>query len=222
MYSKRQHVVESLEHIGLIQDARVHSTIPSPLTFGYRNKMEFSCSDRRWLLSEEMGKKDVDRNFALGLHVSGTYYKVLDTHACLLQPQLGNLIMDDVRRFMKTSSQPVYGLRSHTGFWRFLMLRHSVSTDEWMVNIITAFEDRKTVQPLADLLVDKYPQVVGQWELLSTIVKQGASIGAGAVILPGIIIGKEAIVGAGAVVTKNVPDKAIVAGNPAKVIRFIE
>jgi len=83
---KQQHVAESIERIGLIRDVPVHPTISSPLTFGYRNKMEFSCSDRRWLLPDEMGKEGIDRNFALGLHVPGTFYKVLDTGSCLLQP----------------------------------------------------------------------------------------------------------------------------------------
>jgi 23S rRNA (uracil1939-C5)-methyltransferase len=178
---KRQHVIESIEHIGLIQNVQVHPTIPSPLTFGYRNKMEFSCADRRWLLPEEMGKDDIDRGFALGLHVPGTFYKVLDTEACLLQPDLGNYILNDVRNFMKDSDQPVYGLRSHTGFWRFLMLRHSVAFDQWMVNIITASEDRKTLEPLADLLMDKYPKIVA---IVNNVTSRKAGIAVGEVERP--------------------------------------
>jgi acetyltransferase-like isoleucine patch superfamily enzyme len=62
---------------------------------------------------------------------------------------------------------------------------------------------------------DLYPKVKGEWTLVKTQVKSGASLGANSVILPGLVIGKQAIIGAGAVVTKDVPDKAIVAGNPA-------
>jgi UDP-2-acetamido-3-amino-2,3-dideoxy-glucuronate N-acetyltransferase len=62
-------------------------------------------------------------------------------------------------------------------------------------------------------------QTTGGWEVVSTLVKRGASIGSGAVILAGITIGERALVGAGAVVTKSVPPGAIVAGNPAKVLR---
>ena len=65
---------------------------------------------------------------------------------------------------------------------------------------------------------DKYPKVKGKWELRETIVENDVSIGAGAVVLPGIRIGRGAMVGAGAVVTKDVPGNAVVAGNPAKVI----
>jgi 23S rRNA (uracil1939-C5)-methyltransferase len=157
---KRQHVAESIEHIGLIKGVPVHPTLPSPLTFGYRNKMEFSGSDRRWLMKEELGNPDMDISFALGLHVPGTFHKVLDIRACLLQPDLGNRILDDVREFMKNSDQPVYGLRSHEGFWRFLVLRHSVAYDQWMVNIVTQAEDAETMKPLAEMLTEKYPSVV--------------------------------------------------------------
>ncbi len=55
-----------------------------------------------------------------------------------------------------------------------------------------------------------------------TLVKHGASIGGGAVILPGVTIGERAMIGAGAVVTKSVPDHAVVVGNPAYIVRFVE
>lgn len=67
---------------------------------------------------------------------------------------------------------------------------------------------------------DKYPRVDKKMDFLKTVVKQGASIGSNATILGGITIGKHAIVGAGAVVTKDVPDFAVVAGNPAKILRY--
>ena len=155
---KQQHVSDSLKHIGFVEDAVVHPTISSDLIFGYRNKMEFSLSDRRWLLPDEMDL-GIEAGFALGLHVPGTFYKVLDIKKCLLQPDLGNLILEDVRNFIKNSDLPVYGLRSHVGFWRFLMLRHSAFHDQWMVNIITADENREKLQPLADLLIKKYPKI---------------------------------------------------------------
>lgn len=181
---KRQHVVESFEHIGLIKDVSVHTTIPSKLIFGYRNKMEFSCSDRRWLLPEDMDRDDIDRSFALGLHVPGTFYKVLDTKTCLLMPELGNHILEQVRRFIKGSGLPVYGLRSHSGFWRFVMLRHSVAYDQWMVNIITAAEDRETVQPLADQLIESNPKIVSVINNI-TSRKAGVAIGEYEILLAG-------------------------------------
>ena len=173
---KRQHVLDSLEHIGSIRDVMVHDTIPSKLIFGYRNKMEFSCSDRRWLLPHELDRVDVDMGFALGLHVPGTFHKVIDTRECLLQPDLGNQLMDKVRTFIRSSDKPVYGLRSHIGFWRFLVLRHSVAHDQWMVNIVTSEDGRETVQPLADRLIDRYPKVVS---IINNITSRKAGVAVG-------------------------------------------
>jgi UDP-2-acetamido-3-amino-2,3-dideoxy-glucuronate N-acetyltransferase len=76
-------------------------------------------------------------------------------------------------------------------------------------------EDDVFVGPNVTFTNDKYPKVKGEWALLKTLVKSGAALGANSVILPGVTIGKEALVGAGSVVTKDVPDLAIVSGNPA-------
>jgi len=76
-------------------------------------------------------------------------------------------------------------------------------------------EDNCFISPRVCFTNDKYPKVNGKEELLKTLVKKGACIGANATILPGITIGENAIVGAGAVVTKDVPDEVIVIGNPA-------
>jgi 23S rRNA (uracil1939-C5)-methyltransferase len=173
---KRNHVQDSLEHIGLIKNIDVHPTIPSETIFGYRNKMEFSCADRRWLLPDELNRPEIDREFALGLHVPGTFDKVIDTRVCLLQPDLGNEILNAVRSFMRASDAPVYGLRSHTGFWRFVVLRHSVAYDQWMVNIVTAHEDLELLRPLAEGLMEKYPQVVS---VINNVTSRKASVAIG-------------------------------------------
>jgi 23S rRNA (uracil1939-C5)-methyltransferase len=157
---KRQHVAESLEHIGAITGVPVHATLASPVLFGYRNKMEFTCTDRRWLLPEEMGQPGAENDFAIGLHVPGTFHKVIDIAECLLQPAAGNRILEAIRGFIRSSGLPVYGLRSHAGFWRFVMLRNSAANGGWMVNIITAFEDRAMVTTLAERLTAAFPEVV--------------------------------------------------------------
>ena len=181
---KRAHVSESIEHIGLIKGVTVHPAVPSELIYGYRNKMEFSCSDRRWLMPDELGQEGIDRGFALGLHVPGTFHKVLDTRKCLLMPEEGNQILNDIRRYMQTSGIPVYGLRSHVGFWRFVMLRHSAAYDQWLVNIITSSEDRNAVQPLADKLTETYPRIVAVVNNI-TSRKAGIAIGEYEILLAG-------------------------------------
>jgi 23S rRNA (uracil1939-C5)-methyltransferase len=157
---KGEHVAEALKHIGGFEEVSVHPVVPSSKIFGYRNKMEFSFSDRRWLLPEELSREDIQKDFALGLHVPGTFDKVLDTEVCLLLPGTGNEILSDVRHYAKESGIPPYGLKSHKGFWRFLMLRHAADPDDWMVNIVTSEEQRGWVQPLADILYRKYKNVM--------------------------------------------------------------
>jgi 23S rRNA (uracil1939-C5)-methyltransferase len=173
---KTRHVAESISHIGMIENVLVHPTIHLDPIFGYRNKMEFSCSEKRWLLPSEMGMADVEQGFALGLHAPGTFFKVLDIDECHLQPELGNHILNDIRQYIKISNVPVYGLKSHEGFWRFVMLRHSVFYNTWMVNIITSSEDIETVGPLADLLMEKYPEVVS---VVNNITSRKSSVAIG-------------------------------------------
>jgi acetyltransferase-like isoleucine patch superfamily enzyme len=81
-------------------------------------------------------------------------------------------------------------------------------------------EDDVFVGPNVTFTNDKYPKSRGQWKLLRTTVKKGASIGANSVVLPGVTIGEKALVGAGSVVTKDVPSRAIVAGNPARIVGY--
>jgi UDP-2-acetamido-3-amino-2,3-dideoxy-glucuronate N-acetyltransferase len=81
-------------------------------------------------------------------------------------------------------------------------------------------EDNVFVGPNVSFTNDKYPKVKGEWKLLRTRIMKGASIGANSIILPGVTIGEEALVGAGSVVTEDVPGKAIVAGNPARVMGY--
>jgi 23S rRNA (uracil1939-C5)-methyltransferase len=94
----------------------------------------------------------------------------------LLQPDLGNKLMAEVRTFVRSSDKPVYGLRSHIGFWRFLVVRHSVAHDQWMVNIVTAEDSRRTVKPLADRLMNRYPKVVS---VINNITSRKAGVAVG-------------------------------------------
>jgi len=76
-------------------------------------------------------------------------------------------------------------------------------------------EDDVFIGPSVSFTNDKHPRVKGEWKLLQTTVKKGASIGANSTILAGVTVGEGALVGAGSVVTKSVPDRTVVAGNPA-------
>jgi 23S rRNA (uracil1939-C5)-methyltransferase len=149
---KTGHIKDAMARIGAIDNVLVHDVIPSDRIYGYRNKMEFSFSDRCWLPAEKYAKGEREGGFGLGLHMPGTFFKVMDIDACLLQHDTGNFILNEVKRYVKESGVPVYGLKDHRGFWRFLTLRYSTAFDEWLINLVTSEEDRAAVMPLAESL----------------------------------------------------------------------
>lgn len=181
---KKRHVKASLEHIGRLKDVPVKDVIPSDPVFGYRNKMEFSCTPHRWLMPEELNNPDVAKDFGIGLHVPGTFDRVIDIHQCEITPKAGNDILNDVRQFILDSGLPAYHLKTHEGFWRFLMLRHSVAFDTWMVNIVTKTKNLDIVTQLSDLLARKYDNTAAIVNNI-TDAKSGVSMGQEEICLHG-------------------------------------
>ena len=161
-------VEELLHHIGKVADVPVHPALPAPQALGYRNKMEFSFSDKRWLLPEELDNKEDYEHFALGLHVPGTFDKIINIDGCLLQHERGNEILREVKKYARGSGLPVYGLRSHQGFWRYLVLRHSHYFDEWMVNIVTSEEREPELRTLASILRDRFGNIESLVQSINT------------------------------------------------------
>lgn len=182
---KKRHVAESMQHIGGLKDIPVRDVVPSDPVYEYRNKMEFSCTSSRWLLPEELEDETIEKGFGIGLHVPGTFDKVIDIRHCEIMPALGNEILNDVRSFIKTSGLLPYHLRTHEGFWRFLMLRHSVAFDSWMVNIVTKYKDMDAVDRLAQKLTDTYPQIESVVNNI-TDAKSGVSVGQQEICLHGL------------------------------------
>jgi 23S rRNA (uracil1939-C5)-methyltransferase len=172
---KRRHVAESLEHIALISG--IPFIRPCRRTvFGYRNKMEFSCSDRRWLMPHEMGT-DADISFALGLHVPGTFHKVLDTRACLLQPEAGNRILGCRAPYMRASTGRSTGCvpTKASGGFSCCGIRRPM-TAGWSISSPPA-KIRDAVMPLADLIQDhRFPEVVSVVNNI-TARRSGVAIG---------------------------------------------
>ncbi|MBD3225726.1 MAG: 23S rRNA (uracil(1939)-C(5))-methyltransferase RlmD [Caldithrix sp.] len=152
-------VGESLHHIGGLEKIGVNEVIPSSNPFAYRNKMEFSFSDRRWLLPHELGDDAISRDFALGLHVPGAYDKILHIDHCLLQSETANEILRFIQEYARTHHLAAYGIKSHQGFLRFLVIRQSSYTQKLMINIVTAYKDVDSLRPLADQLIKKWSQV---------------------------------------------------------------
>ncbi len=119
---KQELVKETFEHIAGLKDFDFEEIIPSGNQFLYRNKMEFSFSDRRWLTKEEIGSEDVfDKEFALGLHIPRIFDKVLDINECFLQSEISNQILNFTRTFFKERNASIYSTKTHTGFLRNLV-----------------------------------------------------------------------------------------------------
>jgi 23S rRNA (uracil1939-C5)-methyltransferase len=173
---KRQHVTESVTHIAGIDNTPVLPPLPSHKIWAYRNKMEFSFSDHRWFLPDELGNPDLERSFVLGLHVSGTFDKIINIDHCLLQSDSANKVLRTVFSYCKQYHLVPYSLKLHTGFLRFLVIRESQDSGSLMINLVTAYEDQKSLWPLAKHVMQVVPEVVS---FINTINDRKAQIACG-------------------------------------------
>ena len=130
---KRQQVIDHFQRIAKVPLPEVAPTLGSEQITYYRNKLEFSFSDQRWLTREELAQKEVkyDRR-ALGFHMPGSFEKVLPINHCYLQDDPSNAIRRAIDAYAKANSIPYYNARRHSGILRTLMIR-STSTGEFMV-----------------------------------------------------------------------------------------
>ena len=139
-------------------DFKLDKVVKADAIYNYRNKMEFTFSPNRWVLDSE--PEGVDKSFALGLHIPGRFDKILDVKNCHIQPEIGNRILKTAREVcLKNPELRPYNPRSHVGFLRFLMLRYGVNTGDLMVNIVTSYHDINKVSLLADVLLEKFPDI---------------------------------------------------------------
>ncbi len=131
--------------------------IPAPETFHYRNKMEFTISNRRWLVAGQ--PEPVNPNFALGLHIPGRFDKILDIDSCHIQPEIGNRITAVVRETAIANGLKPYDPKTHIGFLRHLAVRFTHGGDQVMINIVTAWENPDGLAPVVTALTDAFPQI---------------------------------------------------------------
>jgi len=159
--AKSRQVKDILQRIGGIDDPPMLDVIGADNLYGYRNKMEFTFSDRRWLLQDDAMEKP--ENFALGLHVPGRFDKVLDLDVCLLQSDFNNKIMGTIKQFALESGLPPYSQKTHEGFWRFLILRNGQQTGQHMIHLVTSGQfgedGNKAVDKLCQTILDKHPDL---------------------------------------------------------------
>lgn len=151
---KRKQVQDALEHIGGFRDLTCDPCLPAPKLFGYRNKMDFSFTDLRYLTTDEIeiepGEHDKPLDFALGFHAPGCYAKAIDIDHCDLSPEEMNVALNTVRAFClrHKTELPIYSTRSHTGELRNLVVRKGGNTEEFMVNLVTSTHNPELMQEL--------------------------------------------------------------------------
>jgi len=156
---KQQQVTDNLTRIGKVALPAISPILGAPQTTFYRNKMEYTFSNRRWLTEEEVTS---DREFAqmdaLGFHIPGMFDKVLDIEKCWLQDDLANQIRNAVRSFCLEHGYTFFDLRNQHGLMRTLLIRNS-SIGEWMVIVVFYEDDTEKRAPLMDFIAATFPQI---------------------------------------------------------------
>ena len=174
---KQQQVEEIFHKLGGFSDFEIEPIIPSQNVFHYRNKMEFSFSEKRWLTKEEISKEGIlDKDFSLGLHIPKIYDKVLDVDECFLQSEVSNKILNFTRDFFKKKNTSIYSTKTHTGYLRNLVIKQASLTNDLMVNLVTSEENDELVNEYCDELRKEIPQVT---TVINNINKKFAAVAVG-------------------------------------------
>jgi 23S rRNA (uracil1939-C5)-methyltransferase len=156
---KQQQVIDNLTRIGKIELPEVLPVLGSEKTCFYRNKLEFTFSNKRWMTNEEIqsGNQFEDMN-ALGFHIPGMFDKVMDIRKCWLQDDVSNQIRNAVRTFALENKYPFFDLRNQTGLMRNLIIRTS-TTGEVMLIVVFYEEDAEKRLALLSHLAEKFPAI---------------------------------------------------------------
>ncbi len=156
---KHEEVLQNLRRIGKVNLPGVLPIIGCSNDTHYRNKLEFTFSNKRYLLPEEIGEDGViPRQNALGFHVPKIFDKVIDIRTCYLMAEPTNAIRNTVREFALAQGYTFYDIKEHTGWLRNLVLR-ICTTGEVMVNICFGYEDKEERVRLFDHLLEKVPAI---------------------------------------------------------------
>ena len=159
---KQKQVFDNLTRIGKVELPEFRPILGSEKTRFYRNKLEFTFSNKRWLTEEEV-KQDVkyDQMNAVGFHIPGAFDKVLAIDKCWLQDDISNQIRNAVRDYAYAHNFPFFNLRTQEGLLRNIMIRTS-STGELMVVLqckVTDDEGRRKMEEILQFMADSFPQI---------------------------------------------------------------
>jgi len=158
---KQKQVVDALTRIGHVELPEISPIIGSEKTQCYRNKLEFTFSNKRWLTREEVASGvDFERN-AVGFHITGAFDKVLPIEKCWLQDDICNQIRNAIRDYALEHGYTFIDLRQHTGMMRNLVIR-TASTGELMVIVVARVEgaeEREKFLTLMEYVKQTFPQI---------------------------------------------------------------
>ncbi|MFD2966913.1 23S rRNA (uracil(1939)-C(5))-methyltransferase RlmD [Sphingobacterium bambusae] len=154
---KQQYVDNALRRLGKVDTGSMEDILGSSQTEYYRNKLEFTFSNKRWLTSVDQEVLPEDMN-ALGFHVPGRFDKILDIDHCFLQQDPSNAIRNTVREFATQQAISFYDLRAHEGALRNLIIRTS-STGEIMLIVVFAYPTEEQVASLMDHIHQQFPNL---------------------------------------------------------------
>ncbi len=165
--AKRRQVYDQLVRIGHLEVPEILPTLPSERTVFYRNKLEFTASDKRWILPEEdpEGLSDAQR-CGLGFHVGKFFDKVLDLDRCYLQPEPSNAIRLFAKKYAIEHSIPFYDIRENKGIFRTIFVR---TTESGATMVIVCFaEEFKGREAFLDALVEEFPQISSLYYIINS------------------------------------------------------
>ena len=156
---KQKQVVDNLTRLGHIELPETSPILGSEKTYFYRNKLEYTFSNRKWLTMEDMQKEHRPEELnGVGFHIPGMFDKVLDINKCWLQDDISNQIRNEIRSYAQANHLTFFDLRNQEGFLRTLMIR-TTSTGELMVVMVFFYEDEPARVALLQHLADRFPQI---------------------------------------------------------------
>ena len=167
---KRQQVVDALERIAKVELPVIPMTLGSEQIWEYRNKMEYTFSNKSWLTFEQLnsGQDFPDRD-AAGFHIPGAFDKVLDIDRCYLQEDFSNRLRKFVKSYGKKYNLPFYDLKAQQGFLRTLMVRMA-STGQIMAVLSVGDDSQEELDGLLDAVANEFPEITSLMYVVNTKV----------------------------------------------------
>ena len=156
---KTKQVEDQLVRIGHLDIPEVRPCLGSERTREYRNKLEFTFADKRWLTYEEIATAgDIESTPAVGFHIPGCFDKVLDINKCHLQIDLSNRIRLATKAFCIENGYSFHNARAHEGLMRTMVIR-TASTGEVMVIVVFNENDKERINALMSYLKEQFPEI---------------------------------------------------------------